>query len=85
MNREEAKNQFSNELLDIIFKGNNELKVGGTYKIIDDIYDDFESRTRGNCFCYRECICICRNSLLYGYVVEEDFGCNKFKRRENNV
>ena len=50
MTREEAKNQFSNELLEraMGFK-KGKLKIGAVYKIIDDIYDDFENRKCKNC------------------------------------
>ena len=91
MNREEAKNQFSNELLDIIFKRNNELEVGGTYKIIDEIYNDFESRICKNCKYFKEFTK--EIPFTEGLKIDKigcelfegnfgkNFGCNRFERR----
>ena len=52
-------------------------------KRIDEIYDDFESRVCKNCFYYFEETCVCDESPLVTEIVDENYGCNKFKRREN--
>ena len=51
---------------------------------IESIYDDFESRTCGNCkyFVISECILIydwdCYNDTPANWNPPKDFGCNKF-------
>ena len=86
MNREEAKNQFSNELLEraMGFK-KGKLKIGAVYKIIDDIYDDFESRTCKNCKYFIKDKFVCCNSKAPTIVQinDDSFGCSKFERRES--
>ena len=86
MTREEAKNQFSNELLKraLGFK-KGKLKIGAVYKIIDDIYNDFENRTCKNCryFDYEKFICFNGKAPSILHINEDYFGCNKFKRRDS--
>ena len=84
MTREEAKKDFFNELLDITFNGNNKLKVGGTYRIIDKIYDDLESRTCDNC-AYNlenshEFSRGCTQIEIEPKDMRNGFGCNRFER-----
>lgn len=65
MNREEAHIKLDE----------NDNKRIGKHRIIDEIYDDFESRTCGNCrFWSNEYGCIKLNIDL-----GTDFGCNEFK------
>jgi len=51
--------------------------------LIDEIFDDFESRTCENCV-YFDRIGACSNneSIAYDCLSVDDFGCNKFERKE---
>ena len=56
--------------------------------LIDKIYDDFESRVCENCKYFTYCddgFHYCDNQLNVGFngLITEDFGCNRFERREN--
>ena len=62
-------------------------------KFIDKIYDDFESRTCGNCKYNQKYDNSCNNSFVNNILSTSyigtaslkcvsDFGCNKFKRKE---
>lgn len=61
------------------------------YKLIDDIFDDFESRTCQNCkyFNVSECSIILPFESIDGLgtlgtmEVDSDFSCSRFERKEN--
>ena len=96
MTREEAKriivktieHQIKKDFQPIDFDTNNKdstFVLG--YRLIDKIYDDFESRTCENCkyniATANEDIMWCNNSdALEDFEVFANFGCNKFERRE---
>ncbi len=76
MTREDAKKDF--------------LAMSPTNRImlIDMIFDDFDSRVCENCKCFTYCddgFHYCDNPLNTGFngLITEDFGCNRFERREN--
>ena len=53
--------------------------------VIDDIYNDFESRVCGNCKYFytpegTESFGLCNK---FKTLTESDFGCNRFERRED--
>ena len=86
MTREEAKNQFSNELLERVmgFK-KGKLKIGAVYKIIDDIYDNLESRTCENCDRFNDYNCSIYEGISLKNNIDKTFGCNKFERIKNET
>jgi hypothetical protein len=57
------------------------IEYGKVYEIINEIYDDFESRVCKNCFYYFEGTCVCDESPLVTEIVDENYGCNKFKEK----
>jgi len=50
---------------------------------IEDIYYEFERRTCKNCLFYKDNICCNGDNYLSAELVDEDFGCVLFERREN--
>ena len=92
MNREEAKKKFwenggvfskmfmycLKSVLKCPYKG-REIDI-----FIDEIYDDFESRTCRNCKYFIKDKFVCCNSKAPTIVQinEDSFGCSKFERRD---
>ena len=91
MNREEAK---LNMLITVDSNIGTYVKVSNADKTIDDIYNDFESRVCENCEhsdskTIRNGVILCKMRISYiniswKYQVRKDFGCNKFKRKEDD-
>ena len=90
MNREEAKEYFriNYESPD----GDYALDAEDTEYVIDKVYDDFESRTCVNCkylnitLISDFMLCDKKVSSTHGTwksEINKDFGCNKFKRKNN--
>lgn len=72
MTREEAKEYYKN--------------IASPY-VINEIYDDFESRTCENCkYCIDDgssgYVCKGMSDVIHISSID-DFGCNKFERKEN--
>ena len=78
MTREEALQIIENT------HGNIHLNTKAMIKqLINEIYDDFESRVCKNWFYYFEETCVCDESPLVTEIVDENYGCNKFKRKRD--
>jgi len=82
MKREEAKLLgFSKE--------DRKTEYSGNYvhldNVIDIIYDSFESKTCENCKYYKNQNCENGESIASDYyqLLDPDFGCNKFIRKDN--
>ncbi len=90
MTREEAKNivtEIANKNKTIVWLLDTDI-----FKIIDMIYDDFESRTCENCkyfkketddFGFCEYTSKKETNSKNIFVVYKDFGCDRFKRTKN--
>ena len=67
--------------------GNIHLNTKAMIKqLINEIYDDFESRVCGNCEHFNNFYKTCRMGYAFCIAtkkVREDFGCNKFKRKRD--
>ena len=53
--------------------------------LIEDIYCEFERRTCKNCLFYKDYTCCNVDSYLNAKRIVEEFGCNLFERRENEI
>jgi len=54
--------------------------------IVDEVYNDFESRICKNCkyFIKIKKRLLCSHPINYDYIItDENFGCNRFERKEN--
>ena len=79
MTREEAQDRW--------IKSNNSFD---TLTLVNDIYDDFESRTCENCKHYSSGYCPANVFYIYNELIDKDeeihlqcnkdFGCNKFEK-----
>ena len=83
MTREEAIYKVNNQVFEADYDTGLVMYPDSAERIIKEIYDDFESRVCKNCFYYFEETCVCDESPLVTEIVDENYGCNKFKRREN--
>lgn len=69
--------------------GEGDFYASDAENLIDAVFDDFESRTCGNCeyhsFYHEDTLSVCCADDLYcnrlGINTPEFFGCNKFKRK----
>lgn len=78
MTREEAMKKAYKEALQIS-AGNSSDSLS---RLIDKIYDDFDSRTCGNCEWGIDNVCTNDDTPLCADFVASTFGCNKFERKE---
>ena len=78
MTREEAQNGLQ-------WTATNEIMLENrAIKLIDRIYDDFESRTCANCKHYKRISDYpnkCEYHETYNLIFTNDFGCNKFEQK----
>lgn len=71
-------------------KGDDSLEDGGITQLINDIYDDFESRTCSSCK-YRvlrtQNVYQCGNTESIGYdsVCQDTDGCNKWTEKKDEA
>jgi len=82
MTREEAKGTDLKRLDIKYANGDREFQISSmkVYRLIDEIYDDFEHRTCENCKYYN--ICSVQEAIDNSrYIRPLDFGCNKFERK----
>ena len=68
MTREEAHGE----------KGDRSLEKGGITRLVNDIYDDFESRVCSNCK-HKSDSSLCSVGIVYDNTTDNTFGCNKFQ------
>jgi len=87
MTREEVKEKMFYELR---FIKTRPQEYKNIIKVIDVIFDDFESRVCKNCK-YDWCGCDVQNAIFRISELNDmempnldDFGCNKFERKEND-
>jgi len=80
MTREEAISEFN---------GYVELREDGWIikkkelrNIINEIYNDLESRTCTNCHWYHDEVCCEDSSPLWAEFVDKNYGCNLFKLKD---
>jgi len=88
MTREEA-HETDLYRLDIEYiDGQKEFQIGSfkVHKLINKIFDNFESRVCKNCDFYAEFegVCINGDIPLCSDIVERTFGCNEFERKEKH-
>lgn len=92
MTREEAKSAKVKYLNSDDEWSNSIIPVLDCHELLDDIYDDFESRTCENCKYYdattynvsNDTTGFCKRLAIGradAYIEFEDFGCNKFTRK----
>jgi len=88
MTREEAK-KYINCVKEIVKNDFDEyedevVKSCFVYKLIDKIYDDFESKICRGCkyFLKTKKGLLCNNPVNYDFIItDEKFGCNRFERK----
>ena len=83
MTREEAIYKVNNQVFEADYDTGLVMYPDSAVRIIKEIYDDFESRVCKNCFYYFEETCVCDESPLVTEIVDENYGCNKFKRKRD--
>ena len=93
MTREEAKKRINcvKEVVKNDFEEYEDeiVRADFMYKLIDEIFDEFESRVCKNCKHFKSKSGLCglwENGVMNEasfFNVDEDFGCNRFERRED--
>ena len=78
----------SEALLEVDNFLDNENDFNNIRKLINKIYDDFESRVCKNCKYFVECndgyhYCNNINNTGLNGIITPDFGCNRFEKKEN--
>jgi len=83
MTREEAKEIIYYSFFE---KGKYGLTKNNIFKLINKIYNDFESRTCKNCSQYKDGKCRIFQGAKCKYTLDviddKNFGCNRFERKE---